>query len=59
MARQTAKQFQDFSELDAERENDKDMAEKWGPDWRDLLYAGFENLSRLGMVQQRIQENGI
>jgi GT2 family glycosyltransferase len=56
MARQTAKQFQNYSELDAERENDKDMAEKWGPDWRDLLYAGFENLSRLGMVQQRIQE---
>jgi GT2 family glycosyltransferase len=59
MARQTAKQFQNFSELDAERENDKDMAEKWGPDWRDLLYAGFESLSRLGMVQQRIQEEGI
>jgi GT2 family glycosyltransferase len=59
MARQTAKRFQDFSELDAERENDEDMAEKWGSEWRDLLYAGFEDLPRLGMVQQRIQEKGI
>jgi GT2 family glycosyltransferase len=59
MARQTVKQFQNFSELDAERENDEDMAHKWGPNWCGLLYAGFENLSRLGMVQQRIQEEGI
>jgi GT2 family glycosyltransferase len=59
IARQTAKQFQNFSELDAERENDEDMTKKWGPDWRDLLYAGFESLSRLGVVQQRIQENGV
>jgi GT2 family glycosyltransferase len=59
IARQTARQFQDFSEIDAERENDEDMAEKWGPNWRDLLYAGFGSFSRLGMVQQRIQEKGI
>ncbi len=53
-ARRTAAELPGFSELEAERENDEGMMAKWGPQWQDLLYAGFPLMSRMGMVQARI-----
>ena len=53
LARQTAKGLSGYSELKAERENDRGMHEKWGPDWRELLYEGFRDVPRLGLVQER------
>lgn len=53
--RQTALQLVGYSELAAERENDLGMSAKWGADWRELLYEGFGNVSRLGFVQERVQ----
>jgi GT2 family glycosyltransferase len=58
LARQTAQTFPDYSELDAERENDEGMVRKWGVNWRDLLYKGFEGMSRLGLVQEQIEQEG-
>lgn len=52
--RQTARELVGYSELAAERENDLGMCAKWGSDWRELLYEGFENVSRLGLVQERL-----
>ena len=54
--RQTAREFADFSELAAERENDQGMLDKWGSDWRSLLYEGFENVPRLGLVQEQLMK---
>jgi GT2 family glycosyltransferase len=54
LARQTALTFSDFSEPKAERENDQGMIEKWGPAWRELLYSGFPDVPRLGLVQERL-----
>lgn len=51
--RQTARELSGYSELEAERENDQGMLQKWGCDWRELLYEGFEGIPRLGMVQEQ------
>jgi GT2 family glycosyltransferase len=53
-ARGTAAQMPGFSELAAELENDKGMEQKWGDDWRQLLYAGFEDYPRTGLVQDQL-----
>ena len=54
LARQTAMELAGYSETEAELENDRGMLEKWGPDWRELLYEGFQNIPRLGLVQERL-----
>jgi GT2 family glycosyltransferase len=54
LARQTVKEFSGFSEAEAERENDLGMLRKWGSDWRELLYRGFQNVPRLGLVQEQL-----
>jgi GT2 family glycosyltransferase len=56
-ARGTAALMPDFSEAKAEAENDAGMTVKWGTDWRDRLYEGFDNHSRAGIVQERIRED--
>src|ERR1022692_3759433 len=56
LARQTAKEFSGYSELDAESENDEGMRKKWGDDWRELLYKGFEGMSRSGLIQERLMK---
>jgi hypothetical protein len=43
-----------FSELNAEIENDRGMELKWGEDWRELLYYGFEQHSRTGLAQEKL-----
>ena len=55
LARQTARELNGYSELEAERENDQGMVEKWGSDWRGLLYEGFPETPRLGLVQERLK----
>ncbi len=30
------------------------MAAKWGTGWRELLYAGFDNVPRAGLAQERL-----
>jgi len=52
--RQTAAKATWYSEQEAEAENDAGMATKWGPAWKDLLYAGFDGTPREGVVQRRI-----
>jgi GT2 family glycosyltransferase len=54
LGRQTAAKTTWYNEQEAEAENDAGMAAKWGPAWKDLLYAGFGNTPREGVVQQRI-----
>lgn len=54
LGRQTAAEATWYNEQEAEAENDVGMAAKWGSGWKDLLYAGFDNTSREGVVQQRI-----
>jgi GT2 family glycosyltransferase len=56
LARQTAREFSGYSELEAERENDQGMLQKWGKDWRSLLYNGFEGMPRLGMMQEQLMK---
>jgi hypothetical protein len=41
LGRRTAAAQPGYDEVDAEAENDAGMAAKWGPEWRELLYAGF------------------
>jgi GT2 family glycosyltransferase len=53
-ARQTAKELSDYSEVEAERENDQGMLQKWGDNWRELLYQGFDGMPRLGLVQEQL-----
>src|SRR5450755_1325787 len=57
LGRQTAAKATRYNEREAETENDVGMATKWGPAWKDLLYAGFDNTSREGVVQQRIADD--
>ena len=52
-ARGTVAFMPDFSEAKAEAENDQGMTVKWGPQWRDRLYDGFDSCSRVGLVQKR------
>jgi GT2 family glycosyltransferase len=54
LARQTAMEFAGYSELEAEHENDQGMLDKWGPTWRELLYDGFDDVPRMGLVQERL-----
>jgi hypothetical protein len=54
LGRRTAATQPGYDEADAEAENDTGMAAKWGPEWRDLLYAGFADAPRAGLVQQRL-----
>lgn len=54
LGRQTAAKAIWYSEQEAEAENDAGMAAKWGPAWKDLLYAGFDSTPREGVVQHRI-----
>lgn len=56
LGRQTAAKTTWYNEQEAEAENDLGMAAKWGPAWKDLLYAGFGNTPREGVVQQRIAQ---
>jgi GT2 family glycosyltransferase len=56
-ARGTAALMPDFSEAKAEAENDVGMTVKWGTNWRDRLYEGFDNHSRAGIVQERLGED--
>jgi hypothetical protein len=44
----------EFSEARAEAENDAGMAVKWGSDWCNLLYEGFDNCDRVGLVQENL-----
>jgi GT2 family glycosyltransferase len=53
-ARQTAMQFAGYSDAAAELENDEGMFRKWGKDWRDLLYAGFDDVVRGSSYDQSI-----
>jgi GT2 family glycosyltransferase len=53
-ARQTSAGFDGYSEAEAERENNDGMSVKWGPSWQELLYEGFPNISRVGLVQERL-----
>lgn len=55
-ARGTAALMPDFSEANAEAENDEGMTVKWGTNWRDLLYEGFDSCSRVGLVQERLSD---
>jgi len=52
--RQTAATLEGYSEFEAERENDLGMTTKWGPSWLDLLYEGFSDVPRRGLVQDRL-----
>jgi GT2 family glycosyltransferase len=54
LGRQTAQTINGYSESDAELENDRGMAAKWGPNWLDRLYDGFSMVPRLGTVQQQL-----
>jgi GT2 family glycosyltransferase len=56
LARQTARELSGYSELEAERENDQGMLQKWGDSWCELLYQGFEDMPRLGIVQERLMK---
>jgi GT2 family glycosyltransferase len=53
-ARGTAALMPGFSELNAQIENDRGMELKWGKDWRELLYNGFEQYPRSGLVQDKL-----
>jgi hypothetical protein len=53
LGRQTAAAAPWYREAEAEAENDTGMAAKWGPDWRELLYAGYDT-PRAGLAQQRL-----
>ena len=35
------------------------MLEKWGYDWHELLYEGFEDIPRQGMVQEQFMTKEI
>ena len=54
LGRQTAAKASWYDEREAEEENNAGMSAKWGPNWRDVLYAGFDGLSRDGLVQLRL-----
>jgi GT2 family glycosyltransferase len=54
LGRRTAAAQPGYDEADAEAENDAGMAAKWGPAWREILYAGFPDTPRDGLVQQRL-----
>jgi GT2 family glycosyltransferase len=54
LARGTVRQIPGFSELAAELENDQGMDLKWGSGWRQILYAGFEEYSMTGLVQDKL-----
>jgi GT2 family glycosyltransferase len=54
-ARATVGSMPGFSDTAAERENDAGMIAKWGCDWRDRLYKGFDHYAREGLVQQRLR----
>ena len=54
LGRRTAATAPWYDEADAEAENDTGMAAKWGPHWRDVLYHGFDDVPRAGLVQQRL-----
>lgn len=43
------------SESAAETEIDEGMRRKWGRDWRERLYAGFDETPPFGMLQQAVQ----
>ena len=45
-----------YDEAEAEAENDLGMAAKWGPDWPDRLYHGFDDVPRAGLVQLRLAQ---
>lgn len=53
LGRKTGTMNPEFSEVEAEEENDAGMVRKWGPAWRDVLY-GSSRINRLGLVQMRI-----
>jgi GT2 family glycosyltransferase len=55
-ARSTAGSMPGFSETAAEAENDAGMSAKWGPEWEDRLFAGFDHLSRDGLVQRQVRD---
>ncbi len=55
--RQTAATLEGYSEFEAERENDLGMATKWGPNWLNLLYEGFSDVPRRGLVQERLKSS--
>jgi len=55
IGRQTAVRQPQYDEREAEDENNAGMAAKWGVKWRDLLYAGFDQVSRKGLVQERLE----
>jgi GT2 family glycosyltransferase len=54
LGRKTAAKAQWYDEREAEEENNTGMSAKWGPGWRDTLYAGFDGLARDGIVQLRL-----
>jgi GT2 family glycosyltransferase len=54
LGRMTAAKAQWYDEREAEEENNAGMCTKWGPGWRDTLYAGFDGLARDGVVQLRL-----
>jgi len=54
LGRQTAATAAWYDEAEAEAENDSGMAAKWGPDWPDRLYHGFDDVPRAGLVQLRL-----
>lgn len=53
-ARGTVAHMPAFTEAKAEAENDAGMAAKWGPEWCDLLYEGFDYCDRVGLVQKNL-----
>jgi GT2 family glycosyltransferase len=55
-ARGTVALKPDFSEAKAEAENDLGMTVKWGRNWRDRLYQGFDSCSRVGLVQEALPD---
>ena len=57
LGRQTAVTFGGYSERAAEDENDSGMAAKWGSQWVDRLFEGFEGLTRVGRTQSALRES--
>lgn len=59
LGRRTAAAAPWYDEAEAEAENDAGMAAKWGTGWRELLYAGFGNVPRAGLAQERLAGKGL
>jgi GT2 family glycosyltransferase len=58
LGRRTAATAPWYDEAEAEAENNAGMTVKWGQDWRDLLYAGFDAVPRAGLAQERLARAG-